>query len=376
MLSFYSNFSLEQMRIHAKKEGGLPFLIEEEAMEPYLLKKDIAYIQWVEPKEIKLGDVVLVFLSLHNPVIRRVVRKRVRNNNYYFIIKGDNNLYPDLEIPSSQLVGKVIRLKRRESIVKDINDIERDKGLWRKRRLIFKGVELGKLWIFDNFLANLLYLFQKFLLLIKNKKKSFKDQKVIYRNATKEDAFSIARLMCYYHWPTSFKKIEKMYTNELRDNSNFFIVAQSNSKIIGIYLLHNFGISSEGYNIFSPGIIYVHWKYRNYGVGSNLKIFMWKENLQNFQKIKFIASGYEKTIFGCHFSSYFLRALKLSTITDSIIAELESGLSKVGGGKMFKFTIFVDKNKSSNCPPRIIVSETYVENIEKKLKELFSGREQ
>lgn len=364
-------YSLEKMRAMAEDAEGLCFMINDKAMEPYLLDKDTVYVHWDAPERIRLGDIVLAFLTIDRPVVRRVVRKRNRNNEYWFIVKGDNNLYSDSDVSSSQLVGKIIKIGRQECIVKDHEDIETDTRLWRWRFSIFNLMDLGKTWTFDSILGILFNLFQKIYMLSKNNKKGFKDKRIIYRKASVDDAIPIAKLMRYYHYSKPFEKLRELYINEIRKNLRYFFVAQIDSKIIGINFSRNYGFSFDGYSIFSPGIIYVHWGYRNYGVGSNLNIIIWRKILGDYQRIKFIASGYEKVIFGFHFNSHMLQSLGLPAITKSVIVESEPRLFRLDLGKRLNLTIFFDKNNILGNSVTIKVLGKNVGNIEKKFKNLF-----
>jgi len=373
MINQDCEFSLEKMKKLAQEENGLIFLIQNDALEPNFLSKDTVYIQWFKPELLKLGDLVLVLLALQTPAILRIVKIRKKSDGYFFTVKADNKLFADLEIPTSQLIGKVIKQERACAILKERQDIEKAASLWRLRRLAFRGIEVCKILFFDNLCGVLLYLF-RFPYRSMGEGEPAKLKKIVYREARQEDALSIAKLMRHYHWEKHFKKIKRMYEAEIKNGSNYFVVAESDSKIVGVYLLRKFGISFEGYNIFSPGIIYVYWKYRKYGVGSNLKIFMWREKLKDFQRIKIIASGYEKVIFKFHFGSKYLNAVKLPMITESMVVETHFDLSVLSSGRRCLITILIDRNKPLNNPPQVKILGRRCKDIEARMKKLFLGQ--
>lgn len=75
-------------------------------------KGDIMVLQGIEPKAIKVGDVVVYESSRHtNPIIHRVVKITENNGEYSFTTKGDNNPAPDRDIVSEeqfQRTGKAV----------------------------------------------------------------------------------------------------------------------------------------------------------------------------------------------------------------------------------------------------------------------------
>lgn len=59
-------------------------------------KGDIMLLYGVEPKDIKIGQVIVYqSSSYNNPVIHRVVKIDIEKGEYYFTTKGDNNIATD-----------------------------------------------------------------------------------------------------------------------------------------------------------------------------------------------------------------------------------------------------------------------------------------
>jgi hypothetical protein len=75
-------------------------------------KGDIMILKGIQPKNIKIGDILVYQSQMYpNPIIHRVVKISQKNSMYYFTTKGDNNLDTDLkEIDEQQIknTGKAI----------------------------------------------------------------------------------------------------------------------------------------------------------------------------------------------------------------------------------------------------------------------------
>ncbi len=75
-------------------------------------KGDIMVLKGVEPKAIKIGDVLVYESSRHvNPIIHRVVKITENNGVYSFETKGDNNPTADRDLVTEQQIrrtGKAI----------------------------------------------------------------------------------------------------------------------------------------------------------------------------------------------------------------------------------------------------------------------------
>jgi len=74
-------------------------------------KGDIMLLKGTEPKNIKVGDILVYETKSHrNPIIHRVVGVDVKENVYYFLTKGDNNHKEDKPVAENQIknTGKAI----------------------------------------------------------------------------------------------------------------------------------------------------------------------------------------------------------------------------------------------------------------------------
>ncbi len=75
-------------------------------------KGDIMILKGVQPKDIKIGDVVVYENNFNkNPIIHRVIEIKQKEGKYYFMTKGDNNFGSDpLEVSEDQVknTGKAV----------------------------------------------------------------------------------------------------------------------------------------------------------------------------------------------------------------------------------------------------------------------------
>lgn len=85
-----------------------PVSIASGSMEKELFIGDIAIIQKCKAEDVITGDVIEYQMKGYT-VIHRIIEKKQRNGQFYFITKGDNNNTKDKnEVAESQLIGKVI----------------------------------------------------------------------------------------------------------------------------------------------------------------------------------------------------------------------------------------------------------------------------
>lgn len=85
-----------------------PVAVATGSMEKELSIGDVAIIQKCNSNDVIVGDIIEYQMEGYT-VIHRIVEKKQRNGQFYFITKGDNNKSPDaLEVREEQLIGKVI----------------------------------------------------------------------------------------------------------------------------------------------------------------------------------------------------------------------------------------------------------------------------
>ena len=69
-------------------------------------KGDIMVLKGRQPKDIKVGDILIYQSSLANPIIHRVTQIEQANNKYIFTAKGDNNIAQDPKPVTEEQIKK------------------------------------------------------------------------------------------------------------------------------------------------------------------------------------------------------------------------------------------------------------------------------
>lgn len=85
-----------------------PVAIASGSMEEELHIGDVAIIQKCNANDVNVGDIIEYQMDGYT-VIHRIIEKKQRKGEFYFVTKGDNNNSPDNEeVREDQLIGKVI----------------------------------------------------------------------------------------------------------------------------------------------------------------------------------------------------------------------------------------------------------------------------
>lgn len=88
--------------------------IDRNEFETFTMKKgftkgDILFVTRVKPEKIKVGDIIIFQTDYKTPIIHRVMKIYIKNNETFYGTMGDNNngqLDMEKEISSSQIIGK------------------------------------------------------------------------------------------------------------------------------------------------------------------------------------------------------------------------------------------------------------------------------
>lgn len=85
-----------------------PVAIATGSMEKEICVGDVAIIQKCNSNDVNVGDIIEYQMEGYT-VIHRIIEKRQRGGNFFFVTKGDNNNAADMaEVKEDQLIGKVI----------------------------------------------------------------------------------------------------------------------------------------------------------------------------------------------------------------------------------------------------------------------------
>jgi len=85
-------------------------VVEGKSMEPILQTGDLVIIVKESPKALKAGDVIVYERPDGEFIIHRIIKIMRLGDNLVVIPKGDNNIVPDGEIPSSWIIGEVLEI--------------------------------------------------------------------------------------------------------------------------------------------------------------------------------------------------------------------------------------------------------------------------
>ena len=112
-------------------------VVSSESMVPTLNVGDLLILKGVDPKDIKVGDIIVFratwLPSSEPPVVHRVIEIENRSGTLYFYTKGDNNRFQDPEpAPAQNVIGVVIFVIPRIGLV----------SLWLRQSGIFGPIVL------------------------------------------------------------------------------------------------------------------------------------------------------------------------------------------------------------------------------------------
>lgn len=91
------------------------------SMFPFLRKGDVVYIKKQKKEDYKKGDIV-VFKTAEKFIAHRLIYLKKEENRIMVICKGDSLLKYDKAFPVSQILGKVISIKRNNKKVDYMSD--------------------------------------------------------------------------------------------------------------------------------------------------------------------------------------------------------------------------------------------------------------
>lgn len=102
-----------------EKRGWIDIPSSGISMYPIIKEGDICrFVPFNEDKELKKGEIILFISDYGQLVGHRFYRKYVENGVPYFLFKGDTNVVPDPPVTASQLVGKLILIRKRTLRIK------------------------------------------------------------------------------------------------------------------------------------------------------------------------------------------------------------------------------------------------------------------
>ncbi|TXT61230.1 MAG: hypothetical protein BAJALOKI2v1_40022 [Promethearchaeota archaeon] len=120
--AFFGSFIIYfSMQVGLNTESPMVVVVSG-SMEPTILKGDLLIVKGEDPNNIKSGSIqnktgdVIVYdarglwaSAPNDPIVHRIVDKRLENGTWYFLTKGDANLSPDPAwVPENRIIGVVV----------------------------------------------------------------------------------------------------------------------------------------------------------------------------------------------------------------------------------------------------------------------------
>jgi signal peptidase I len=82
------------------------------SMQPLLRDGDVLLVRPLDPRAVRVGDVVLCSSEPGRIVVHRVLRRQAGPEGYRFTVQGDQVARPDGVIPEAQVYGRVATIER------------------------------------------------------------------------------------------------------------------------------------------------------------------------------------------------------------------------------------------------------------------------
>jgi signal peptidase I len=102
-----------------KKRGWIDIPSSGDSMYPLIKEGDICRFQHIlYPEKLKKGEIILFVTPEGNLVGHRCYRRLIKNGRLYIECKGDTNFIQDPLVEQSQLVGKLVQIKKRRMTLK------------------------------------------------------------------------------------------------------------------------------------------------------------------------------------------------------------------------------------------------------------------
>lgn len=96
-----------------QKQGWVDIPSSGVSMYPLIKEGDICRFIPLGSKELKKGDVVLFVSNQGQLIGHRYYENFVENGVLYYVCKGDTNISVDSPVLTSQLIGKLVCIKKR-----------------------------------------------------------------------------------------------------------------------------------------------------------------------------------------------------------------------------------------------------------------------
>jgi signal peptidase I len=99
------------------KKGRILLPAQGKSMYPFIRQGDICHFEACDPAGFKKGDVVLFTSGLNQLIAHRFIKEINKDNQSFYLFKGDTNLLFDEPIDQEQIIGRMTAIERKNKTV-------------------------------------------------------------------------------------------------------------------------------------------------------------------------------------------------------------------------------------------------------------------
>lgn len=257
------------------------------SMHPLLKRDDIVGVIKADIHNIKFGDIVVYHHLSSELVAHRLIKIKKKNDRKLFITKADVSNFYDEPISHTEIIGKIINIRRGEK------DIRLDTNSVKVKTIVYTVNLIIRRWLFliiprtiketirHRMLGGILLKVQGFETYAYIMKRIL-GKRISYRIATQEDLASIARLHRVYFWPLPLEAIIKNLNEYLLEkdegNPKYCFLAQIGNRVIGTICI---GKLPEFESKWRGEKLFVDWRYRRIGIATELVKLAMNKAIEN-----------------------------------------------------------------------------------------------
>ncbi|WP_284285526.1 signal peptidase I [Alicyclobacillus fastidiosus] len=133
--------SIELLKLRIRQHGWIEIPSSGTSMYPFIAQGNVCRFYPVWPSQIKRGD-ILLFSTGHGRLFgHRVFQTSEHHGHIEYVCKGDTNRFPDDSIVDTQIIGKLVVVRKRWCSLRTDGFIGRS---WTKLMVVFPS---GGMWI-------------------------------------------------------------------------------------------------------------------------------------------------------------------------------------------------------------------------------------
>jgi signal peptidase I len=109
--------TIDVVRRVVNKKGSIILPAQGKSMFPFIQQGDICHFEGCDPITFKKGDIILFTMGFNRLVAHRFIKKISKDNQTYYLFKGDTNLLFDEPITQDHIIGKMTMIERKNKAV-------------------------------------------------------------------------------------------------------------------------------------------------------------------------------------------------------------------------------------------------------------------